>query len=52
MEKRSRRLVTDERLKWEAIRFIEKIHIFATDREGYPLLRDLTCIGFALATYW
>jgi hypothetical protein len=52
MEKRSPRFVTGERLKWEAIRFIEKIHIFATDREGYPLLRDLTCIGFALASYW
>jgi hypothetical protein len=52
MEKRSHRFVTGERLKWEAIRFIEKIHIFATDREGYPLLRDLTCIGFALASYW
>jgi hypothetical protein len=52
MEKRSHRFVTDERLKWEAIRFIEKIHIFATDHSGYPLLRDMTCIGFALATYW
>jgi hypothetical protein len=52
MEKHSRRYVTDDRLKWEAIRFTEKTHIFATNNAGYPLLRDMTCVGFALASYW
>ena len=52
MVKRSPRIVTNEKLKWEGIRFSEVIQIFAVNGGGWPFSRTLSCIRYEIDSYW
>ncbi|GAB4427146.1 MAG: hypothetical protein OHK0011_08960 [Turneriella sp.] len=52
MEKRSRHFVTNATLTAEGIRFIESIQIFAENGGPWPFFRTLTCLPFAIESYW
>jgi hypothetical protein len=52
MEKRSQRLVTNNSLTWEGIRFIQEIQIFAVNGGSRPFYRNLTCLAFDPDSYW
>lgn len=52
MEKHCYRHVSDEQVKREAIRSIQSTDIAATNRDGLPLARTLTCLAFPWESFW
>ena len=52
MENHSRRKITDQMLTAAAIRFTEKVQIFAANGGGWPFLRELSCQRFDPESYW
>lgn len=52
MEKHSPWVVSNQKLTWEGIRLTDSVQIFAVNGGDRPFYRHLTCIPFAIESYW
>ncbi|HRP69846.1 MAG TPA: hypothetical protein PLY93_09980, partial [Turneriella sp.] len=52
LERQSYRFVTDEQLKWQAIRFVEKYTSYAQNIASRPHTHRFQWLNFATTTYW
>ncbi len=52
MEKQSSRFITNENLKWQSIRFIEKVVTHTQNLFARPDTHRFSWLNFAACTYW
>ncbi|HRP70679.1 MAG TPA: hypothetical protein PLY93_14225 [Turneriella sp.] len=52
MEKHGYSFITDEQLKWQAIRFVEKFTLTTQNIDSRPYTHRFNWLAFALSTYW